>query len=166
MYRNNAISLEEAIRLEPDGVIISPGPGDPRNPRFFGVCSEIIKEMGRKTPILGVCLGHQGIVHVFGGEITGARCIMHGKTSMIKHDGEGVFEGVKNPLKATRYHSLVAHSKIPEALIITAYSIEDSEIMGVRHRRYPIEGVQFHPESIMTEDGIKMIENFLKKCRR
>ena len=166
VYRNDEITLKEALKLDPDGVIISPGPGDPRDPRFFGVCSDVIREIGKYRPVLGVCLGHQGIVHVFGGEIGRAGRVMHGKTSLIEHIGEGVFEGVKNPFRATRYHSLVARKSLPEQLVVTAFSLDDQEVMGVRHRKYPIEGVQFHPESIMTEEGIKILKNFLRMCKR
>ena len=119
--------------------------------------------MGRHVPLLGVCLGHQGIVYAFGGKIAPAQKIMHGKTSMIKHDGEGIFKGVKNPFKATRYHSLVAEqSTLPTSLIITAEALDDGEIMGIRHSSYPTYGVQFHPESILTIEGKKILKNFIK----
>ncbi|MCJ7769946.1 gamma-glutamyl-gamma-aminobutyrate hydrolase family protein, partial [Candidatus Bathyarchaeota archaeon] len=115
-----------------------------------------------KTPILGVCLGHQGIVHAYGGEITHATRLMHGKTSMIKHDGKGLFKGVLNPFEATRYHSLVANPlNLPPCLEISAISLDDSEVMGVRHVEYPVEGIQFHPESILTSEGKKILKNFL-----
>jgi len=165
-YRNDRISLEEVERLEPDGVVISPGPGDPSDPRYFGICKDVILKLGRNVPILGVCLGHQGIVHAFGGKIVKANRLFHGKTSMIQHDGEGVFRGLKNPLKATRYHSLAADKQLPSSLKATAYALEDSEIMGVRHTSYPIEGIQFHPESALTEEGLKLLANFLEVCRR
>ena len=163
VYRNDRISLEEAERIKPDGIILSPGPGTPEDIKYFGVCSAIIKRIGSRIPILGVCLGHQGIIHSFGGRINRANNIMHGKTSMIEHDGKGILKGIKNPFRATRYHSLVGdRSKLPSCLKITAESLDDKEIMGVRHISYPIEGVQFHPESILTENGKKIIENFLK----
>jgi len=163
VYRNDRISLEEAERIKPDGIILSPGPGTPEDIKYFGVCSAIIKRMGSRIPILGVCLGHQGIIHSFGGRINRANNIMHGKTSMIEHDGKGILKGIKNPFRATRYHSLVGdRSTLPSCLKITAESLDDKEIMGVRHISYPIEGVQFHPESILTENGKKIIENFLK----
>ena len=118
--------------------------------------------MSPKIPTLGVCMGCQGIVHVFGGRIVRAKVLMHGKTSIIRHDGKSLFRGVKNPLRATRYHSLIAEkSSLPSCLEITAEAVDDLEVMGVRHTRYPIEGVQFHPESFLTEDGMKMIKNFL-----
>jgi anthranilate synthase component 2 len=161
-YRNNEITPRKAETLQPDRIIISPGPGTPEDPRYFGVCSEILRNLSPQIPTLGVCLGHQGIIHTFGGKIKRAKKVMHGKTSMIKHDGEKLFKGIKNPLEATRYHSLVGDKKsIPNCLKITAHSIDDGEIMGIRHTRYPIEGVQFHPESILTSEGKKIIKNFL-----
>ena len=162
VHRNDQISLDGAKKLQPDRILISPGPGTPENPRYFGTCSAILREMSPTIPTLGVCLGLQGIVHVFGGRITRAKRLMHGKTSLIQHDGEAVFRDVKNPLQATRYHSLVAEkASIPACLKVTAEALDDGEVMGVRHRAYPIEGVQFHPESILTEDGLKIIRNFL-----
>ena len=162
VYRNDQINLKQAMQLKPQRIVISPGPGTPEETRYFGVCSTILQQMSCKIPTLGVCLGNQGIIYAFGGKIVQARRLMHGKTSRIKHDGKGVFEGVKNPFTATRYHSLVGdRSSIPSCLKITAESTDDGEIMGVRHRTYPIEGVQFHPESILCEDGKKIIKNFL-----
>jgi len=162
-YRNDQITLKQAMILKPDRIVISPGPGTPEEARYFGVCSAILQHMSRKIPTLGVCLGHQGIIYTFGGKIVSAKRLMHGKTSLIKHDEKGIFKGVKNPLTATRYHSLVGdrHS-IPSCLKITAESLDDREIMGVRHVAYPIEGVQFHPESILCEDGKLVIKNFLE----
>ncbi|MDH5441208.1 MAG: aminodeoxychorismate/anthranilate synthase component II [Candidatus Bathyarchaeota archaeon] len=163
VYRNDQISIDQAKKLQPDRIIISPGPGTPEDPRYFGTCSAILQRMSPKIPTLGVCMGCQGIVHVFGGGIARASRLMHGKTSMIKHDGKGIFKAVKNPLRATRYHSLVAEkASIPSCLDITAEALDDLEVMGVRHTVYPIEGVQFHPESILTEDGVRIIENFLE----
>jgi len=162
VYRNDQINYENARSLNLDGIIISPGPGTPEDTKYFGNCSSIIKQMGCKIPILGVCLGHQGIIYTFGGRIIRASKIMHGKTSVIKHDGKGVFKGIENPFRATRYHSLVGDGlTLPSCLKVTAESLDDGEIMGVRHRSYPIEGLQFHPESILTENGKKIIENFL-----
>ncbi|MCP8309900.1 MAG: aminodeoxychorismate/anthranilate synthase component II [Candidatus Methylarchaceae archaeon HK01M] len=162
VYRNDQINSEKVGRLKLDGIIISPGPGTPEDEKYFGNCSSIIRQIGYKIPILGVCLGHQGIIHTFGGRIIRANKIMHGKTSLIKHDGEGVFRGIENPFRATRYHSLVGdRSALPSCLKVTAESLDDGEIMGVRHRSYPIEGLQFHPESIITENGKKIIKNFL-----
>jgi anthranilate synthase component 2 len=163
VYRNDQITLKQAMKLKPDRIVISPGPGTPEEPRYFGVCSVILQHMSCKIPTLGVCLGHQGITYTFGGKIVSAKRLMHGKTSLIKHDGEGVFRGVKNPFTVTRYHSLVGdRSSIPSCLKITAESLDDGEIMGVRHIDYPIEGVQFHPESILCEDGKLVIKNFLE----
>ena len=163
VYRNDQITLQQAKELDPQLIVISPGPGTPEDPHFFGVCSEILQEMSCKIPTLGVCLGNQGIISVFGGKIVRAKRLMHGKTSKIKHDGKGLFEGIKNPFMATRYHSLVGEkSSIPPCVEVTAESTDDGEIMGVRHKTYPITGVQFHPESILCEDGKKIIKNFLE----
>jgi anthranilate synthase component 2 len=162
VYRNDQLTLKKALRLKPDKIIISPGPGTPSQPRYFGVCLQIIRHLGSKVPTLGVCLGHQGIVWAFGGKIVRAGRVMHGKTSPVWHDGRGVFKGVENPIQATRYHSLAAErASLPRCLAVTAVSLDDGEIMGVRHVEYPIEGVQFHPESIMTRGGKQMVKNFL-----
>ncbi len=163
VHRNDQVTLKQAMSLKPDRIVISPGPGTPEETRYFGVCYSILQQMSCKIPTLGVCLGHQGIIHTFGGKIVAAKRLMHGKTSLIKHDGEGVFKGVKNPFTATRYHSLVGdRNSVSSCLKITAKSIDDGEIMGVRHIAYPIEGVQFHPESILCEDGKLVIKNFLE----
>ena len=162
VYRNNQITLKKAVKLNPERIIISPGPGSPSQPRYFGVCPQIIRHLSPKVPTLGVCLGHQGIIWVFGGKIVRAGRIMHGKASLIQHDGKGVFKGVENPLQAARYHSLVAEkASLPRCLTVTAFSLDDGEIMGVRHVEYPIEGLQFHPESILTHCGKQIIKNFL-----
>lgn len=162
VYRNDEITLEKATEISPERIIISPGPGNPADRRYFGVCSDILLTLSVKVPTLGVCLGHQGLIHVFGGRIIRARRIMHGKTSLILHDGKGIFRGVGNPFRATRYHSLVGDKySLPPCLKVTAKSLDDGEIMGVRHRLYPIEGVQFHPESILTSEGKRIIRNFL-----
>jgi len=164
VFRNDAINVKKARRLNPDRIIISPGPGTPEDKSFFGNCISIIRRFGSKIPILGICLGHQGIAYAFGAKISHASKLMHGKTSMIKHDGKGIFRGVSNPFEATRYHSLVVSVfEIPSSLKITAYSLEDCEIMGLRHVEYPIEGIQFHPESILTREGKKMLKNFLEE---
>ena len=162
VYRNDKLSIDVAKKLRPDRIIISPGPGTPEDPKYFGTCSSILKQMSPTIPTLGVCLGAQGIVHIFGGRIVRAKRLVHGKTSKIKHDGKTIFKNVRNPLLATRYHSLVAEKvTIPSCLKITAEALDDLEVMGVRHIIYPIEGIQFHPESILTEDGMKIIKNFL-----
>jgi anthranilate synthase component 2 len=162
IYRNDQLTLKKALKLKPDKVIISPGPGAPSQLRYFGVCSQIIRHLSPKVPTLGVCLGHQGIIWTFGGKIVRAGRVMHGKTSLVWHDGRGIFKGVENPIQATRYHSLVAErASLPRCLAVTAVSLDDGEIMGVRHVEYPIEGVQFHPESILTRCGKQIVKNFL-----
>ena len=161
--RNDEIDVGGVEQLSPDKIVISPGPGAPSDTRFFGTCTAILRGISRETPTLGVCLGHQGVVHAFGGKIVRARKLRHGKISPIRHDGKGVLRGVKSPFEATRYHSLVADRKsLPKTLEVTAQSTDDNEIMGVRHREFPIEGVQFHPESILTKPGHRIIENFLE----
>ncbi len=161
VYRNDQISLAEIRRLQPAAVVISPGPGRPED---AGISLELIKELGPTLPILGVCLGHQSIGQVFGGKIVSAPVLMHGKTSQVEHAGVGVFVGVDSPMIATRYHSLVIEKQsCPEVLEVTAW-VEDGTIMGVRHREYPhIEGVQFHPESILTTSGKQLLRNFLER---
>ncbi|MEM4311167.1 MAG: aminodeoxychorismate/anthranilate synthase component II [Nitrososphaerales archaeon] len=167
VYRNDRITLEQAKKLNPDAIIISPGPGNPEDRRYFGVCSDIIRELGKDTPLLGVCLGHQGIIHTFGGRIIKAKRVMHGKVSLIVHNEDEIFKGTENPLVATRYHSLVGDkNNFPKVLEIIAYSKEDDEIMGVKHKIYPIYGLQFHPESILTKDGMKILSNFLKRVKK
>lgn len=162
VYRNDQVTLKQVKELKPDRIVISPGPGTPEEDRYFGVCKEILQQVSREIPTLGVCLGHQGIIYTFGGKVVSAQRLMHGKTSKIKHDGKGVFKGVHNPFTATRYHSLAGEKySIPSCLKVTAESVDDGEIMGVRHIKYPIEGVQFHPESILCEDGKLIIKNFL-----
>lgn len=166
VYRNDRLSFRQVEELKPDRIVISPGPGNPKDPHCFGVCTEILQQLSRKVPTLGVCLGHQGIISAYGGEIVFAKKLMHGKTSTIRHDGRGLFKNVRNPFNATRYHSLAGEKlTLPSCLEITAESVEDGEIMGVRHREYPIEGVQFHPESILCEDGKLILRNFLGERR-
>jgi anthranilate synthase component 2 len=159
VYRNDQIDLKTITTANPDGIVISPGPGRPED---SGICPQLIKELGPFKPILGVCLGHQSIGQVFGGKIINAPSLMHGKTSDIYHQGVGVFANLSNPFSATRYHSLiVAKETLPETLEITAWT-EDNLIMGIRHRQYPhIQGVQFHPESILTNSGKELLGNFL-----
>ena len=162
--RNDKITLEQIKQNRYDAIIISPGPGTPEDKKYFGVCTEVIKEVGPTTPILGVCLGHQGIIHAFGGKVTNAGCVRHGKTSPVDHTDSQLFKDVKNPFRATRYHSLVGDKTIiPKSLEVTAVAIDDGEIMAIKHKDYLIEGVQFHPESIMTEDGKKILANFIKE---
>jgi anthranilate synthase component 2 len=161
VYRNDQISLEQIRQLQPAGVVISPGPGRPDD---AGISLDIIKYLGATLPILGVCLGHQSIGQVFGGEIVSAPELMHGKTSLVSHTGVGVFQDLENPMTATRYHSLaIERQTCPDVLEITAW-VEDGTIMGVRHRNYPhVEGVQFHPESVLTTSGKQLLRNFLKQ---
>lgn len=158
--RNDEINIEEVKQLNPAGVVISPGPGRPEE---AGVSLDIIQEMGAKTPILGVCLGHQSMGLMYGGKVVSAPYLMHGKTSQIYHTGVGILEGLANPFTATRYHSLVIdRQNCPDVLEVTAWT-EDDIIMGVRHKQYPhVQGVQFHPESILTEAGKDLLRNFLK----
>jgi anthranilate synthase component 2 len=167
VVRNDQITLEDIKAMNPDGIVISPGPGHPADRRYFGVCTDVITELGPKTPILGVCLGHQGIVHAFGGKVINAKKARHGKTSTIQFTADRLFESVANPFKATRYHSLVAdQNQIPECLKVTARALDDGEIMAIRHKKYPIEGVQFHPESILTGEGRRILFNFLSMVKR
>jgi anthranilate synthase component 2 len=158
VYRNDAIGVEEIRALEPDAVLISPGPGRPQD---GGISLHAISELAGQIPILGVCLGHQCIGQVFGGEIDSAPHLMHGKTSEIHHDGQGIFAGLPNPFVATRYHSLVVRpDSVPDELVVTATST-DGVVMGLRHRELPVEGVQFHPESVLTASGPALLDNFL-----
>ncbi|MGA1868111.1 MAG: anthranilate synthase component II [bacterium] len=158
VYRNDRISLDEVKKLKPERIIISPGPGVPEK---AGVCVDVIKRFGSHIPILGVCLGHQCIAYAYGAEIVRARRLMHGKSSHIYHDKQSIFKGLKNPFEAIRYHSLIVSSaSLPACLKVTAKT-QEGEIMGIRHATYPMEGVQFHPESILTEHGKKLLENFL-----
>ena len=163
VHRNDQISLEQIRANQPDRIVLSPGPGTAEDTRCFGICKEILQHLGCETPTLGVCLGHQGIISTFGGKVVRAKRLMHGKTSLIKHDGKGLFKGVRNPFVATRYHSLVGEkTSIPECLRVTAVSADDDEIMSVQHVKFPIVGVQFHPESVLCEDGKLIIKNFLE----
>ncbi len=162
VFRNDEITLEKIKEIDPTHILISPGPGHPANPEYFGVCSDVIKTCGQTIPVLGVCLGHQGITTTLGGEVIKAPEIMHGKTSEISHNGTGIFADLSSPLVGMRYHSLISDPKtFPEILEVTAKT-EDGIIMGLCHKTLPIHGVQFHPESIGSPDGKKMIQNFLK----
>ena len=157
--RNNEITLDEIEAMRPSQILISPGPGRPED---AGVTVDVIKRFGPTTPLLGVCLGHQAIGLVYGGVVTRAHTPMHGKTSTVEHDGKGVFSGITAPFAAGRYHSLViANDSVPADLEVTARTKEDGTIMGVRHRKYPVHGVQFHPESVLTDEGKRMLRNFL-----
>lgn len=162
IYRNDKITIEEIYKLNPEGIIISPGP---KSPKESGIVLEVINEFKSKIPIFGVCLGHQAIGHAFGANIIKGKIPMHGKVSVITHDGEGVFSNIKNTINVTRYHSLIIErSSLPKELKITAET-EDNVIMGVRHKIYPIEGVQFHPEAELTEFGHEIIKNFTKNAK-
>ena len=166
VIRNDKITINEIKDRNYDAIVISPGPGTPEDKRYFGICKNVILELGPKIPILGVCLGHQGIIDCFGGKVINARNIRHGKTSQIKHYGDSLFKGVENPFRATRYHSLVGEKTIiPDSLKITAVAEDDGEIMGVSHKEFLIEGVQFHPESIMTDEGKKILKNFIERIK-
>ena len=160
--RNDALSLEQIRELNPAAILISPGPGDPNQ---SGVCLEVLRELSPSIPTLGVCLGHQSLAQVYGGTVVRAKQLMHGKTSPVFHGNQGVFEGLANPLTATRYHSLIAErASLPDCLEITAW-LDDNMIMGLRHRDYPhLQGVQFHPESVLTQDGHKLLANFLRQA--
>ena len=160
VYRNDQITVEGIKQLDPERIVISPGPCTPNE---AGVSVDIIEHLGGRIPILGVCLGHQSIGQAYGGRIVRAGKLMHGKTSLIRHDGKGVFTGLPSPFEATRYHSLVIEREtLPDCLEVSAWSEDDDEIMGVRHRELAVEGIQFHPESILTQYGHEMLANFLK----
>ena len=162
--RNDLVTVDEVVRAHADHIVISPGPG---RPEAAGVTMSVIRRLGETTPILGVCLGHQAIGAAFGGDVVRAGTPMHGKTSTIEHDGRGVFRGIPEPFVASRYHSLVvAERGLPAELEITARAREDSYIMGLRHRTWPVQGVQFHPESILTGEGKHILRNFLEDKER
>jgi anthranilate synthase/aminodeoxychorismate synthase-like glutamine amidotransferase len=158
VHRHDALSIDEISALDPDAILISPGPGTPDD---AGLSNEVIRSFAGRRPVLGVCLGHQCMGQVFGGEVVRAPQVMHGKTSIIHHDGRGVFEGLPNPFEATRYHSLIVdRGSVPDQLEITAET-DDGIVMGLRHREHAVEGVQFHPESILTASGHDLLRNFL-----
>lgn len=165
VYRNDAISVDEIAALNPDKIVISPGPCTPKE---AGVSMEVISHFAGKIPLLGICLGHQSIGQVYGGAVVRAKKVMHGKLSTIHHDGEGVFKGLDEPFTATRYHSLVVDAQqLPDCLEVTAWTEDESgereEIMGLRHKELAVEGVQFHPESILSEHGHALLKNFLDR---
>ncbi|MGD0153901.1 MAG: aminodeoxychorismate/anthranilate synthase component II, partial [Thermacetogeniaceae bacterium] len=161
VYRNDAITLAEIAALQPEAIVLSPGPCTPNE---AGICLDLISHFAGQIPILGVCLGHQAIGQAFGGEVVRAPRLMHGKTSSIHHDGRTIYEGLKNPFTATRYHSLIVRREgLPDCLEISAETDQD-EIMGIRHREYLVEGVQFHPESILTEEGKPLLWNFVNRA--
>ena len=166
VYRNDAITAKEAEALAPDAIVISPGPGNPANERDFGVCRDILLGLSRTTPTLGVCLGLQGFGHVYGAKVVHAPRIVHGKSSLVTHTGAGCLRSIPSPFQAARYHSLVIDpASLPADIEKTAWTA-DGEIMGARHKRHPIEGVQFHPESILTQHGKDILRNFLEGARK
>ncbi|MCX5776106.1 MAG: aminodeoxychorismate/anthranilate synthase component II [Candidatus Firestonebacteria bacterium] len=159
VYRNDKITINEIEKLKPERIVISPGP---KSPKEAGLSNEIIRHFAGKVPILGVCLGHQCIGHVFGGEVVRAKRLMHGKTSMIYHNNKSIFKGIPNPFEGTRYHSLIVKREtLPDCLEITAQT-KEKEIMGLKHKKYNIHGIQFHPESILTKSGKDILKNFLR----
>jgi anthranilate synthase/aminodeoxychorismate synthase-like glutamine amidotransferase len=158
VWRNDEVTMDEIRRLQPTHIVISPGPGTPADDS--GISNEVIRAFYRTTPILGVCLGHQCMGHVFGGVVTRAARLMHGKVSPVYHTGDALFTGIPSPFQATRYHSLIVQEPLPAEFILTAFTAE-GEVMGMKHRRYPCYGVQFHPESILTEGGKQLLANFL-----
>ncbi len=162
VVRNDEITIAEIKKRGYDKIIISPGPGDPSDAKYFGVCTEVLTILGKTTPVLGVCLGMQGMAHCFGGQVVRADIPMHGKTSEITHDSRGVFTDLPQKISVMRYHSLIVEPKsLPDSLEITAKAVDGGEIMGLRHKQYPIEGVQFHPESFATDGGKLMLKNFI-----
>jgi anthranilate synthase/aminodeoxychorismate synthase-like glutamine amidotransferase len=161
VYRNDEITVEDIEALRPDAIFLSPGP---RSPKDAGITVDVIKRFHQTIPIMGICLGHQAIGYAFGAEVVRADRIMHGKTSPILNDGQTIYRGLPNPLTACRYHSLILRrDSLPDCLTVTAETAE-GEVMGIRHREYPVEGVQFHPESILTTNGKRLIKNFLTAC--
>lgn len=161
VYRNDHVSVDEIAELKPAGIVISPGPCTPNE---AGISRQVVLALGPEIPVLGVCLGHQCIGEVFGGRVDRAPYVMHGKTSAVHHDGRGVFTGLPDPIECARYHSLAVYEEgLPDCLEVSART-EDGVIMGLRHRDYPIEGIQFHPESFMTEEGMRLLGNFLEGC--
>ncbi len=163
VFRNDQISINQLDALKPSAIVISPGPG---RPEAAGVSMDVITHFSGKIPLLGVCLGHQAIAAAFGGDVVGAQKLMHGKTSMITSDGEAIYRGIRKPFQAMRYHSLaVSRSSLPISLKVTSES-DDGEIMGVRHRQFPTEGIQFHPESIMTPVGKRLLRNFVQSAEQ
>ncbi len=162
--RNDRIDLNEIKKLDPNAIIISPGPGSPSDPRDFGICGAVLRDISTSIPTLGVCLGHQGIASIFGGKVRRAEALMHGKASMIYHDDGALYDGISNPFIGGRYHSLIVDPELPKDLIMAAHTA-DGVIMGIRHQKYPIEGVQFHPESILTPCGTRILGNFLREVK-
>lgn len=162
VFRNDQIRIKDIAALQPAGILISPGPGRPED---AGVSEDTIREFGQTIPVFGVCLGHQAITQVYGGEVVHAPRLMHGKTSQIYHHGEGIYSGLSNPFTATRYHSLISRKEtLPEQLVITSWT-DEGEIMGIKHSFFPVEGVQFHPESILTTEGAALVHNWIQSLK-
>jgi anthranilate synthase/aminodeoxychorismate synthase-like glutamine amidotransferase len=161
VHRDDAVTLDDVESIRPDGILISPGPGSPAD---AGLSNELIRTWGARVPVFGVCLGHQCIGEVYGGSVVRAPQVVHGKTSAVHHDGAGLFRGLPEPLEATRYHSLVVdRASVPDCLVVSAWT-DDGLVMGLRHRTLPVEGVQFHPESVLTDAGHDLVRNFLDAC--
>lgn len=167
VVRNDATDLAAVRAMAPTHIVLSPGPGHPTNPRDFGICRALVEELAATTPLLGVCLGHQGLAACFGADVVRAPMVVHGKTSWIRHDGTGVFAGLPEEIEVMRYHSLlIDEATLPDAFRVTARTTDDGLIMGIAHREWPAEGVQFHPESIGTPDGLAMMQSFLTRGAR
>jgi anthranilate synthase/aminodeoxychorismate synthase-like glutamine amidotransferase len=163
VVRSTKIALEKVWEMRPDRIVLSPGPGHPSERRFTGISADVVREVSREIPTLGVCMGMQLIAHALGGEVIRAKRVLHGKSSKVLHDSEGLFRGLENPLVVGRYHSLtVSESSLPRELEVCARDLEDREVMAIRHRSWPLAGVQFHPESILTPRGIDLLRNFLR----
>ncbi len=163
VVRSTRIALEKVWEMEPERIVLSPGPGRPSERRFTGISADVVREVSREVPTLGVCMGMQLIAYALGGEVARAKRVLHGKTSKVLHDSEGLFRGLENPLVVGRYHSLaVVEQKLPMELEVCARDVEDGEVMAIRHRSWPLAGVQFHPESILTPRGIDLLRNFLR----
>jgi anthranilate synthase component II len=162
VFRNDQVSFDQIKAANYDKIIVGPGPGSPDDPKYFGVCSQVILELGQNTPILGICLGMQGICHLFGGKVVRAKNPMHGKTSLLTHNSKGIFENLPQNLEVMRYHSLVCED-IPDCLEVLATAQDDGSVMALRHKAFPIVGVQFHPESFATEGGKQLLENWISQ---
>ncbi len=163
VVRSTKITLKGIEELEPDRIVLSPGPGHPSERRFTGISADVVREVSQDVPTLGICMGMQLIAYALGGEVVRAKRVLHGKSSRVLHDGEGLFRGLENPLAVGRYHSLaVREEALPRELEVCARDVEDGEVMGIRHRSWPLAGVQFHPESILTPRGLDLLRNFLR----
>jgi len=163
VVRSTKVTIEQIRAMRPDRIVLSPGPGHPSERRFTGVSEEVVRELAREVPTLGICLGMQLIAYALGGEVVRARRVVHGKASLVSHDGRGIFRGLENPIVVGRYHSLVVREEtVPGELEVCARDLQDGEVMAIRHRSWPLVGVQFHPESILTRSGLELLRNFLR----